>query len=311
MDPGRAEAAFAEFPDGKRIESDRTECSSVVLVMADMFRGEVALLRASALSRILGAELKVVRVEEDAPPRAVPEEGGSADDPFYALRWERTLALETWRWCNRRLVTPIRPIQVSARAGAFVDVVTETAREVKPILAIISAFEVRSGADATRIAVASGVPVLVARPASPRDVVMAASDLSMTRVPVLKAGAALGSRLGADVVFFHNVVPDDRDGSPAPPERDPDNEETAAHTRRRAAALKSVADATGDRIEVVVAKDRDTTGAILRVSARTDADLVVVGARDPGSGGWSAGGRHAAEVVEKAGASVVVVPMGG
>lgn len=284
------------FSGEGKTDPEKAAGSAVLLAVADTFKAEDALWRASALSRVFGAELQVVRVEENAPSRAFPGEAKSPDDSFYALRWERTLALRTWRWCNRRLVSPIRPIQVSARAGAYAGVVADAAREMRPVMVIVSALEVRGGVDAAQIAVDSGVPVLVARPACQGDVVMAATDLVATHAAVLKAGTALASRLGSGVVFFHNVAP----GSPSPGEVD-----------HRRSLLEKAAAESGERVEVVLAHGRETIDATIDIASRAAADVVVVGVCDWGTlDAGTAGKSTAAGVVERSGTSVLVVPLG-
>jgi nucleotide-binding universal stress UspA family protein len=273
----------------------------VLIALSATDNRDDALVRAALFARVFDAELQVLRVAAlpTEPPETKP--GSNAEGAFSVLRREHILVQRTWRWCNRRLVSPILPVQVSVRFGEFSGAVTWFAREIGPQMVVIPGSDVHGGEEVLKIAANTLAPVLVSRPARTGETLVAATDLSSERVPVLAFGSMIGSRLGSCVVFVHNVL-----------RTEPDAGDHAAELiRSRENTLRSHAAELGPDIECVVSSSPDTAGAVLRAAAAAEADLLVVGVRHKTwlEGVFGAG--VAARVIERTDASVVAVPFDG
>jgi nucleotide-binding universal stress UspA family protein len=285
----------------------------VLLAMTASSRPRVALLRALEYAVRQGAPLFVLGC---LPPR------GAANPLFPQLNvtWvtEQPLAevRAGWRllrWCNRILPFSIPPEQVLIRSGAFVRTITQVAEEVSARLVFLPESRALSGTDVTSIVEQSGAAVLLSRPMQPRNLVIAASDLATAQTPVLREGLAVGHTLGGEVTFVHNldpfsgpmsyVVGDGMMMLPVPGLTDDGT------YQRRQDRLRSVAEDLGGDAGTEVLRRVDTADAILEVARRERADLIVVGHRERS---WLAslfGESIAANVIDRAARSVLVVPV--
>jgi nucleotide-binding universal stress UspA family protein len=295
--PGRA-SGMASRAGKAAVEPNR---GLVVLAVRETTGREDALAAASLLARVFEAEIKVLRVESAAKGPACDATHSRAGDSFFALRWMRTLAMRTWQWCKRRLPGPISYADVTVREGEFGAVAARTVLDMRPNLLVVPGIDALKGAEIVKLVEETKVPILVAHSALAGEAIVAATDLSLERAPVLRFAANLGGRLGWCVIFMHNV------------EFPTDTAETnpsAERFRSRASLLKSHADALGPDIECVVTRSVDTPGAIICAARMAKAEILVVGINHRTSVDEMDGAGVAAQVVERSSGSVLVVPLG-
>lgn len=237
-------------------------------------RGRHSLLRAYGMARLLHGELRVL----GAGPRST--------------------AAEHRRWCDEGVPGGLGVEKMHWSERPLRRAVVELACEIAPILVVVPAG--MNGRLVTSLACAARVPVLVARPPSDGETVLAASDLSQPRLPVLREAAGLARRLAAPVVLLHNL----------PPPRD--GRETASSEAARAEAsglLSRVRDATirlGVEGRAVLSRQPSAADAIVR--AARHADIVVVGSYRRSWMPRLVARSVAATVVDRAGRSVLVTP---
>jgi nucleotide-binding universal stress UspA family protein len=259
-----------------------------ILVAADTHDAAPEMLDiARELVGLLGAELHLVRV--------------TPGEPTAAARCESTLA-------------PTHPTldslvqqdghSVAVAEGEFVPTVCSYARELNASLVILPGYA-RRGRDVAKLVRSSGRAVLVAKRRLVSGIVLAATDLSDPRFPVVRRAGALGAVAQISVVAVHNVCPalvqlDGQAGRIARIEAD------RAATGRQLQALVQVT--SNFKIQTAVLTSLlDPVDAILHEARSRDASLVVVGAH--------LGGRAAkrssvsADLVNLAPTSVLVVPL--
>jgi nucleotide-binding universal stress UspA family protein len=285
----------------------------VLLVLSATHRPDVALLRAGVLSTRLGTSLHVIGVMPPHTQNNVLFPQRNLPQGLAAMNEESTATKRLWRWCNRKLLRPLRPGDVAVHRGSLSRCAIESARQLEAQLLIIPDDDVTGGAEITRIVDAAGVPVLVSRYPQPANMIVAASDLSLERVPVLRQGVALGETVGASVLFLHNVVPVASMPVVRPGEGMPilplwPFDETGLQEKQRARLRKAASD-IGQDVEIEVLDATDTVDAILGVARKHGADVVIVGHRNKSWVGRMFGEHVAAGVVNRARRSVLVVPI--
>ncbi|HEX7478880.1 MAG TPA: universal stress protein [Polyangiales bacterium] len=267
-----------------------------------------ALLRAAALREILGVTLHLLRVAPATTRVNMIFPGNNGADALAAAQQLENLRIETERTAER--VLPAAGTLVSVRHGRFTQIVAQAAREHDALCIVLSGGHAYRGQDVAALANESGIPVLVAESARGRDIV-AATDLSDPRYPVLKRGVELAVRAGASVTAVHNVepfvatVPALVVSSGGPANAVIADPALAGAWERMGALVKSL----GSDIDGVVVTRLGTADAILEVARRVSADVVVVGTR---SRPWLARTWKrsvAARVVDAAARSVMVVPI--
>jgi nucleotide-binding universal stress UspA family protein len=169
----------------------------------------------------------------------------------------------------------------------------------------------RFGTLVTTLAHASGVPVVVLRPATSQHAIVAATNLEEVDYPVLRKAIELGEQLHERVIPVHNVTPLSVVVSPdsmLPPITVwPGRGETEVRRVRLAHAVDQLHIAARG----LVANDVNPAEAILRVARVEDADVVIVGAHPRSWFGRLVSGSVAAQVVNRARRSVLVVPLEG
>jgi nucleotide-binding universal stress UspA family protein len=162
------------------------------------------------------------------------------------------------------------------RRDGFVQRVAARAREVNAILLILPGSE-RPAARATAMVRATGRPVLVARPRMASGAILAATDLTDPRYPIVRQAGRLGALNRVSVVALHNVLPscielETRAPWPAALRPDPD-----AMTHQ----LQALVGATREHrvATAILTALIDPVDAILREARASRPDLVVVGTR--------------------------------
>ena len=303
----------SDFPRTPRTASRVASTSARPVVLFALFaegRPTASLLRALALSRVLGAELHVMRVlaEHTRVNALFPQNHG-----IDARRTvERTLQENrtTREWIASCLGDDGTAVQRFAIAhGSFVDQVAGRAAHLEAVLIVVPPREGRMGSTVTSLASTSGVPVLLAREATHDETIIAATDLQSEGYPVLRRAAQLGQQLDAPVLAVHNVNPVsvvvrvDMAWPITVLQGDPVRE-------ARSARLSQIC---SERLPVeasaVIRNEVNPVDAILGEARKHNADLVVVGTRRRGWFGRLLAGSVAAQVVNRAKRSVLVTPL--
>lgn len=279
----------------------------VLFALFDAGRPTVSLLRTVELARLLEAEVRIMRV---LPEKAVMDDVLRRADVVDAVRTvEETLHAyrATKEWLREVLDEgDPEPIAFTVAHGDFVERVAEHAVSVEATLVVVPPREGGTGRAAIAIACRSGVPVLVARGAKRGETIVAATDMETEKFPVLRHAAELGRQLDAPVVAVHNVGPTVQDEE-TDPARAADAEREAI-LRHRSARLARVSDGIASGASSVVRAEPSAADAILAEARARDADLVVVGTNATTPQDRVAAGSVAAEVVNRAARSVLVMP---
>lgn len=249
--------------------------------------------RAAALARILGARMVVVHAV-DGPTPSSRIQTTATPDPKPRLR---RLTRAVGEWCSVVLGHRVPEADVVVRPGRVVNVLAGVAKERKAILLVVGSESPdarrASFGLADRLVASTRKPVLVARPPTTSNRIVAATDLVDDTYPVLRRAASLGTRFEAPVTFVSNVPHDER------------AEPTGIDERR--SLLEALARSMGG-VDALLLGRRATAQAILEVAREQDADLVVVGMRD---GLARPDERTTVEtIVTEARRSVFVVPIG-
>lgn len=285
-----------------------------VLCAARTLRGAPeALRRASSMVVARHAKLRLLHVLEEplfwSPlfPQLSTEVASSQVDRCTAL------VEELWRICST--ITSgsggtLDTEDVILRSGDFINEVTQAAEAMGADLIILADEEGLSGKEATRIAQQTQVPVLIARPPRASDVIVAATDLSDSRYPIIRGAARLCRQLAARLVLLHNVPPANASAVMPEPwlpvflEDTPDLQQVWQR-------LRNLADRYSPEAGAVVASQIDAADAILSAARSRDADIVVLGTRHRTWLDRLLHGSIAARVVDTVKGSVLIVPLDG
>ncbi|MEZ4300241.1 MAG: universal stress protein, partial [Polyangiaceae bacterium] len=170
-----------------------------------------------------------------------------------------------------------------------------------------------NGKIASEVACQARVPVFVAR--APRaGTIVAATDLSDPRFPVLRRAGDLAGRSDRRTTIVHNVPPAtgfDLYSMGVTPRFWPAEHEDADILSQYRRRLSALAGTLGIPAEPVVMTSASTSAAILEVGQETDADLLVVGAHPRSWLGRLLSPSVAETVVDRAARSVLVLPLSG
>lgn len=191
---------------------------------------------------------------------------------------------------------------ILTRAGDFWTVVSETVRTFHPAFIVIPDLSAGAAASLHQLAVEWRTPVLLAREFCASGVILAATSLEQTHLPVLRTAAFLSSSLEAPAVFLHNLVL-------VPPRE----HESAAKDRGavigRLDALANAAASLGIESQNVVTLRPTNDEAVLSTVHRERPDVVVIGVRrSPNSGALEAP-PLASRIIDEIAASVLLVPL--
>jgi nucleotide-binding universal stress UspA family protein len=251
--------------------------------------GMFALQRADSLANAFGADLHVVY------GMGQPNRGRGDDLRSAADRVDDTRK-RTQDWCEavlaHRLQIPVM-VDLSDRIEASV----AASYVLAPMLIVIGVPTGRASAKtarttARRILDRTGRPVLVARPLGGSNRIVAATDFTDGRFPVLACGHNVGARLSAPLTLFHDVGA----GSTG----------AAAWRRRQLDELSRRWNTATDAMVVEAGAPTDT---ILGTARVTSADLIVVGAHTKKGSPLMLPRGTSDRIVDHAERSVLVVPM--
>jgi nucleotide-binding universal stress UspA family protein len=196
---------------------------------------------------------------------------------------------------------------VSIRCGFLADETIAGARQLGASLVVLEPSKKRFGRHVARIARRAGVPVLVARESSSDEAIVAASDLSDRRMPVLERAASLGEQLSEPVILIHNLSPfssvADGETRWAIAPRGDERARRLACLQRASQRLAAPVTAT------LLCDEPNPTDAIVRTARTRNADLVVVGTHRRNWLGRMFRRSVAIQVVNRVQRSVLVTPL--
>ncbi|HKU36647.1 MAG TPA: universal stress protein [Polyangiales bacterium] len=238
-----------------------------------------ALRRAQELADRAQSELRVLRVLSERQLSSAP-----------VMRFVEAVRA-TSRHCRDALADRYADDRLALVTGTLSEAAASHAVENDAALLILPAGELR-GRDVTALARATGLPVMVLRPA-PREVrlILAATDLTRPDYPVLRSARALAALRGCQVLALH------------------------AFRRRRLAAecrakLQRAARVLG-LDDAVLLSTRDATSAILAEAHERAADVIVVGTHTRTALGRAVRSSVAAKLIDRTHGSVWVEPIAG
>jgi nucleotide-binding universal stress UspA family protein len=237
-----------------------------------------------------------------SPVGALAAESGSstAGTPSSGDALSRGRAVPAW--CKHIIPEAQVSTRVSVRSGDFVATVCEHAEALGAALLIVSGHE-QPGGRITALSRQSGRPVFVAR-TRPIDSnkVLAATDLSDERFPVLRLAYKFGGFLHAPLVAVHNVPPKSLEAPTRSRRQAPDPDFVATTGLQ---ALVDVTRSLGYETAVLSCMF-DPVDAVLREARARRADTIMVGTHEPRAGERIS---VAAQIVNLASQSVLVVPL--
>lgn len=277
-----------------------------------------ALRHVLQLCELLEAELHVVRVVPEfaqlptsatsttawgvTPIYVVPDEDRAVGETLDCMR-------ATSAWLASISRADATAIQLQVLSGSFVEQTAAYAHSLGVELIAVPARPGRFGTTVTRLAQAAGVPVLVARAPRAAGSIVAATDLTDQRYPVLRKASELGALLDASVVAVHNVAPVAQvAGVGGALWAVPEELGASVLELQRSRLEQASTRAPGD-VEPVLATERSPAEAILHEASARDAELVLVGTRARTWLSRLMSGSVAARVVNEATQSVMVTPL--
>jgi nucleotide-binding universal stress UspA family protein len=295
-----------DFPStaGGESEAIGPATPRVLLALGRRDCSRACLLRAFDVARSLEAAVDVVRV--------LPRRHG----------WSRWVPKPLARWLDRRQKDQARATlratrywlagaygieppagHVVIRSGAFVHEVVSHSERRQAVLIIVPPDLGRLGSVVTQLALLARRRIFVARPPCRSRTILAASDLATPGLPVLQEAARLVRVLRMALVSFHQVNPLSSDDQDDGSERGP--MQLASSELRLERALEWLATPGAAEVRLGV----DPASAIVTEAHDRQADLVVVGVRQRSRLERLVYGSIAAQVVKRAGCSVLVAPV--
>ncbi len=253
-----------------------------------------AALRAEVYAQLLGADLFVLAVVD------VTNQATKTVQPWFHFDRAQRFLKDSLPGLDER--------HVLLRIGGFAELVTEVAIALDAALVVIPPAEKNPGKLANQIATTAEVMVMVARQPQFRNTVVAATDLSNPRYPVVSAADQLRDCLSAELVLIHNVVPAVFSGGleAAWPLTGSPSAQTLSQVAVR---LRNVASSCGACSEALVAVAWNTANEILRIAQERDADVVVIGTRRRTRWAQLLDKGVAVRVIRAAKQSVLIVPV--
>lgn len=263
--------------------------------------------RAEAMARILGLDLVVLKLMPQVAPLVAMLFPQRHHDEAIALATHaarEAAALD--RWQRRRARKGAAAPDV-ALANATLPAIAEAISKRQAQFVVVPPALAWQGGTLNRLALESKVPVLVARQARRGDRVIAATNLERAEMPVVHQAATLASRLDAGLTVVHNAEPlaltavtwAAEAGVPLSEPYD------ASVLRARRAQLEDATHRVSSHADVRVTRHFDPLAGILETAAREDADVIVVGAREPGG----MGARVPERLISETDRSVLLVPV--
>lgn len=310
--PSRSVQRLVRFPAKwpEEAAQERTDPARPSVLLATHVGREPddVLVRATAMRDVLGCGLSIFRHvtgADDAVDVQETKRAHRVDDA--------KIASTTFRWCRAVLRADVPDAVLVSRGGNFACALARAAGVARASMIVVP--HTKSGAFVRAIVQQLGIPVLIARrPRGKYRSVIAATDFTDHRFPVLREGLRIARGWVAPTVFVHNVVEESEGAGEEPRSRGAD---APVEKRRgpdplvdRLSRFELVERALRVRCPRVVLSRQNTVRAIFEITEREDADLIVVGTHlrarrkaveDDAS--------VAANVVARAARSVLVVPV--
>lgn len=261
-----------------------------------------SLVDAVELARRLGAELEILRV---MPQR-------SSRRPFTVeatavLKERRKVHRATQSWLAAELDERLA-VRCVVVEGELVEQAALRSRRRGVQLIVVSANLQRSAELVTSLARAAKLPVLVSRGLDPQKTVLAATDLSVEELPVVRQGARLAEHLGTSLVTFHNVDPVvvQRTAMAVP---DLVVTEAQPLPAARREWLEREAESLSVPSNAIVRKQASSTEAILNEADTLDVGVIVIGIHYRSWWDRVLHGSIAAEIIGRSERPVLVTPI--
>lgn len=266
------------------------------------------LLRAAALARMFGGELSVACA---APPlrhnMLFPHRNAAQVSDAASEHVGQRARLRAF--CDAVLTEALPADRLFVREGGVAQVAVDVADEIGAALIVLGT--AGDGRTATEVAGASRLPVLVARRPR-RGSIVAATDLSDPRFPVLRHAGELADRMEERATIVHNVPPLMDFGLPGPGLHGwvgavPQEEIVAEYGKR----LRGLTRSLGIAAEPVVLSRPNAVEAIREIAREGDADLLIVGTHPRSWFGRLLSSSVAETLVDETDRSVLVLPLTG
>lgn len=291
----------------QRLSNASMNSRRVLFAVAGDVCPSVSFARAATLARVLNAELHVLRVISGAASfRSLAGDAPALHDAD-GLRHFLDACRSTQDWCERTAGGPVSAERWDVRVGAFIPEVAKHAAELRATWIAVAPQWRHMGRLVTSLARKTGLPVLLARGSTDGTAIVAATDLTDQRYPVLIAASALGRQLGRNVVALHNHAPRRLRPHLTSPRVPQLQASDSSEIRKR--LLTRVAQSISADSEPVVSSEFDAVEAILREARTRNAELIVVGTR---SHSWlhrAVVGSVSTALVDSTVRSVLVTPL--
>lgn len=275
----------------------------VLLALDEQNCARTCLSRAYELARASNAELQVVRVVPGWRwlwrffPRLAMRAAARAKAVLRATRF----------WLAGAYGKEPAPGHVVVRTGNFLQQIVNHSQSRPTSVIVLPPHLPSVGRVATKLALATGIKVMVLREAGPSRAVLAASDLRTPGFPVLAEASKLAKDTRKSLVSFHNVDPlslPEEDGGPRNGARVSSG---PAPRERLTAALREL---SADSVPVI-RTEIDPVAAIVDEARERGVDLIMVGAHERDRFVRLLRGSVASRVVQRARCSVMVAPLKG
>jgi nucleotide-binding universal stress UspA family protein len=290
---------------------EKQEARRILLALFADECPQATLFRAQSLSLLLEAELHVLRVVPPVAPRRriLRPRVGSAE-ARRALMGLLEARRGTRLFLSDVLGSRLPNGRLKLTAGDFFEEVGERAKHLSASLIVLSpqGAHARHGRQVTRLVRSINVPVLVAREAGTRELIVAATDLRSQAVPVLHRAAEFSQRLGIPLIAVHNLNPGLLVAGPEMAVQltlQPDSPVSGQRRQR----LLDAARGLSVESEAVLRNELDPAQAILDEARARDADLIVVGTRGRTWFERLLTSSVSAQIISRATRSVLVTPV--
>lgn len=268
-----------------------------------------AMLKADAFAQSLQGELLVLHVSSFSASSRTLFRRQPALESFLTLERLEKARMDALERCNFILPGQVPTENLFIRSGDFMREIQQTIAEWGADLIVLPPEQKGEGLLAMDIAMATGVPVLIARPPRSHNVVVAATNLADRRYPVIRQAGQVSELLGAQTLVMHNLAPVqlpgglERGGLPLQISTEKDVASSAAHLAKVSGQLPSA-------MKAVIKTEPNTSQAILETARECDADLVVLGV-EHGCSRLSRlfGGSVPSRVAERARRSILLTPI--
>lgn len=264
-----------------------------------------ALRRAHSLQCALGCELRIVHAVPADGPADLPTPSLVAPQLAEISDWEERMQTTVQTWAAVLAGVLIPTAQICAVRGDPLNVLLREAARPDVIMVVVGQPE-EPGAGTSASLPRSLLricprPMLVVGARGPKPVIVAATDCSDERLPVLREASSLVPALGRKIVAVHNL--------------DADASRLAAHMGRPltpqiasmlCTQVQAWLEESKDARDVLITSHADSAEGILNVAQSQQADLLAVGVKRD----MAAANRTAEALLDECRVSMLFVPVG-